>query len=133
MAKKVRFDVVQAWSQDSNASAPKPDTHLNYFTCTLGGAARWNKDHTHPFQTVNDLIDEQAKELRQRPALNFAGGCHAVDGKEMKSGMFTTLPPYSSLSLPLSLLVLSSMLTRDCRFHLPRTPELLTGDCSKTS
>lgn len=87
MAKKVRFDVVQPWSQDSNCSAPRPETHLNYFTCTLGGAARWNKEHTHPFQTVNDLIDAQARELRQRPALNFAGGCHAEDGKEMKSGM----------------------------------------------
>lgn len=85
MAKKVRFDVVQPWSQDNNSSAPRPETHLNYFTCTLGGAARWNKEHTHPFQTVNDLIDAQARELRQRPALNFAGGCHAEDGKEMKS------------------------------------------------
>lgn len=61
-------------------------THLNYFTCTLGEAAIWNAQHPHPFTTVNHLIDEQADELRQRPAVNFPGGCLSEDGREMKSG-----------------------------------------------
>lgn len=121
MAKKVRFDVVQPWSQDSKSSAPRPETHLNYFTCTLGGAARWNKEHTHPFETVNDLIDAQAKELRQRPALNFAGGCHAEDGKEMKSGMLQQCH------------YMRSHVNAEHRFHLSRTSKLLTGNCSQTS
>ncbi|KAL1848673.1 putative NRPS-like protein biosynthetic cluster [Diaporthe australafricana] len=63
----------------------KVETHLNYFTCTLGEAARWNAEHPHPFHTVNHLIDEQAEDLRQTPAVNFPGGCFAEDGKEMKS------------------------------------------------
>lgn len=86
MSKKVRFDV-HAWSQDSTpASMAQADTRLNYFTCTLGEAATWNADHPHPFHTVNHLIDEQAEDLRQRPAVNFPGGCFADDGREMKSG-----------------------------------------------
>lgn len=121
MAKKVRFDVVQAWSQDGNASATKPETHLNYFTCTLGGAARWNKENTHPFQTVNDLIDAQAQELRQRPALNFAGGCHAEDGKEMKSGMSQWCH------------FIRSHADTGLRLHLSRTPQLFIGNCSEAS
>lgn len=61
-------------------------TNLNYFICTLGEAAIWNREHPHPFHTVNDLVDEQAKELRQRPAINFAGGCNGEDGRQVKSG-----------------------------------------------
>lgn len=86
MAKRVRFDVVPAWSR-SGSPVPIAETHLNYFTCTLGEAARWSAENPHPFLTVNDLIDEQARELRQRPALNIAGDCHAEDGRELKSGM----------------------------------------------
>ncbi|KAK7710297.1 putative NRPS-like protein biosynthetic cluster [Diaporthe eres] len=85
MSKKVRFNV-HAWSQDSTSAAmAQADTRLNYFTCTLGEAATWNADHPHPFHTVNHLIDEQAEDLRQRPAVNFPGGCFAEDGREIKS------------------------------------------------
>lgn len=61
-------------------------TTLNYFLCTLGEAAIWNREHPHPFHTVNHLIDEQAKELPQRTAVNFPGACNGEDGREMKSG-----------------------------------------------
>ena len=84
-SKKVRFGVVGAWNHDEHV-AIMAGTSLNYFTCTLGEAARWNADHPHPFYTVNDLIDEQAQEFRQRSALNIAGD-HAEHGKEIKSGM----------------------------------------------
>lgn len=88
MSKKhVRFQVqVQVWSHEDNKPHVMEPTHLNYFTCTLGEAALWNADHSHPFRTVNDLIDEQAKEIRQRPAVNFPGGCYGEDGRGMKSG-----------------------------------------------
>lgn len=83
--KHVRFQV-HSWSHDEKKHRAMDGTPLNYFTCTLGEAARWNVDHPHPFTTVNDLIDEQAKELRQRPAVNFPGGCYGEDGRGMKSG-----------------------------------------------
>lgn len=88
MSKKVRFHEVGGWSQeqDHNKSGTMRETQLNYFICTLGEASRWNREHPHPFHTVNDLIDEQAKELRQRPAVNFPGGCNGEDGRTMKSG-----------------------------------------------
>lgn len=90
MSKKVRFHV-DAWSHGwtknpGTGTMETAETHLNYFTCTLGEAARWNADHPHPFHTVNHLIDEQAEDLRQTPAVNFPGGCFAEDGREMKSG-----------------------------------------------
>lgn len=86
MPKKVRFSV-HAWNQDPTpATMAQADTRLNYFTCTLGEAAQWSADHPHPFHTVNHLIDEQAGDLRQRPAVNFPGGCFAEDGREIKSG-----------------------------------------------
>ncbi|KKY31864.1 putative l-aminoadipate-semialdehyde dehydrogenase [Diaporthe ampelina] len=85
MSKKVRFNV-KAWSQDTaQGTMAQDDTRLNYFTCTLGEAATWNADHPHPFHTVNHLIDEQAEDLRQRPAVNFPGGCFAEDGRVIKS------------------------------------------------
>ena len=46
---------------------------LNYFTCTLGQAAAWNEEHPHSFQTVNDLIDEQAERFPNHPAVGFPG------------------------------------------------------------
>lgn len=87
MLKRVRFHV-HDWSQDSSQAGnmAQAETHLNYFTCTLGEAATWNAEHPHPFHTVNHLIDEQAKDQGQRPAVNFPGGCAAEDGREMKSG-----------------------------------------------
>ncbi|KAK2606703.1 hypothetical protein N8I77_005434 [Diaporthe amygdali] len=86
MLKRVRFHV-HDWSQDSSQAdnMAQVETHLNYFTCTLGEAATWNAEHPHPFHTVNHLIDEQAKDQGQRPAVNFPGGCAAEDGREMKS------------------------------------------------
>lgn len=87
-SKKVRFHI-KGWSHSTNNSNPEimPDTHLDYFTCTLGEAAKWNEAHPHPFETVNHLVDEQADELRERPAVTFPGGCNGEDGRPIKSGM----------------------------------------------
>lgn len=86
-SKKVRFQD-NAWDERSNGD--KADsmvaTHLDYFTCTLGEAAQWNDAHPHPFETVNHLVDAQADELRQRPAVNFPGGCNGANGRAIKSG-----------------------------------------------
>lgn len=93
MPKRVRFEV-RAWGHDSDHDLARnnmPETNLNYFICTLGEAARWNRDYPHPFETLHDLVDHQAKELRQRPALNFPGGCNGEDGHEMKSGEYSCL------------------------------------------
>lgn len=85
MSKRVRFQM-HGWDNDKKITGVMADPSLNYFTCTLGQAAQWNREHPHPFGTINDLIDEQAKDLRQRPAVNFPGGCHGEEGREMKSG-----------------------------------------------
>jgi hypothetical protein len=47
------------------------ETHQNYFTCTLGQALKL-KLRQQPFQNAIALIDEQAKELPDSPALGFA-------------------------------------------------------------
>ncbi|KEY71188.1 hypothetical protein S7711_02299 [Stachybotrys chartarum IBT 7711] len=47
------------------------ETHQNYFTCTLGQALKL-KLRQQPFQNVIALIDVQAKELPDSPALGFA-------------------------------------------------------------
>lgn len=88
MSKKVRFQIHGSNRNSSSTTAAMEDTqtNLDYFTCTLGEAARWNEAHPHPFQTVNHLIDEQADDLGQRPAVNFPGGCAGEDGRKMKSG-----------------------------------------------
>ncbi|PSR99252.1 hypothetical protein BD289DRAFT_361380 [Coniella lustricola] len=94
----VRFQV-NGWNDDKktacahdelsptsiSASCSALTANPSYFTCTLGQAARWNANRPHPFKTVNHLIDEQANELRQRPAVNFPGGCYSDDGREMKT------------------------------------------------
>lgn len=88
-SKKVRFHSSGGTAHDKTAAADAEDTtetNLNYFTCTLGEAAKWNEAHPHPFETVNDLVDVQAGDLRQRPAVNFPGGCNGEDGRAMKSG-----------------------------------------------
>lgn len=87
-AKKVRFHI-NGWSSRNSKTGNvenMTETHLNYFTCTLGEAAKWNEIHPHSFKTINHLIDVQADELRQRPAVNFPGGCTGEDGRSMKSG-----------------------------------------------
>ncbi|KAI0127279.1 hypothetical protein BJ170DRAFT_367711 [Xylariales sp. AK1849] len=48
---------------------------LNYFTCTLGQAALWrqsSREHQKSFSTVLELIEEQAKDVSDSPALGFA-------------------------------------------------------------
>lgn len=49
---------------------------LNYFTCTLGQAAQWKQrqsgEQPVQFDTILELIEEQASELPERPALGFA-------------------------------------------------------------
>ena len=44
---------------------------LNYFVCTLGQAAVWNEKHRHSFETINDLIDGQAENFPDAPAVGF--------------------------------------------------------------
>ncbi len=43
----------------------------NYFVCTLGQAAAVNATKLHPFKTVNQLIDSQAREYPNNPAVGF--------------------------------------------------------------
>lgn len=45
---------------------------LDYFTCTLGEAARWNKEHPNDYHTVNDLVDILAEQYPQDLAFSFA-------------------------------------------------------------
>ncbi|KAH6660833.1 hypothetical protein BKA67DRAFT_508664 [Truncatella angustata] len=50
---------------------------LNYFTCTLGQSALWqqqqqSKGIKSAFTTVLEVVDEQAKDLPESPALGFA-------------------------------------------------------------
>lgn len=50
-------------------------TEYNYFTCTLGEAALWKKSLNHEpdsYETVLDLIDSQARDCPDAPALGFA-------------------------------------------------------------
>lgn len=84
--KKVRFQIHGRNPNGNSKAMAEAQTDLNYFTCTLGEAARWNEVHPHPFETVNHLVDVQAEELGQRPAVNFPGGCAGEDGRAMKSG-----------------------------------------------
>lgn len=46
----------------------------NYFTCTLGEAQRWKSKHndSKAFDNVIDLIDRQAKEFPDLPAIGFS-------------------------------------------------------------
>lgn len=48
----------------------------NYFTCTLGEAARWKAQAVEPtqesYETIIELIDGQARRRPQSPALGFA-------------------------------------------------------------
>ena len=45
--------------------------NVNYFVCTLGQAAALNADQPHPFKTVNEFIDHQAREHPSHPAIGF--------------------------------------------------------------
>ena len=54
---------------DVQVSAANAD--VNYFVCTLGQAAALNADKPHPFQTVNEFIDHQAREHPSHPAIGF--------------------------------------------------------------
>ncbi|KAI9807358.1 MAG: hypothetical protein M1833_000101 [Piccolia ochrophora] len=47
-----------------------PDT--NYFVCTLGEAAVFNALNPHPFSTISDFLDHQARTIPQNPAVGFA-------------------------------------------------------------
>ncbi len=44
---------------------------FNYFTCTLGQAAASRAEHSTSYGTINDLFDEQCKEIPQQPAVGF--------------------------------------------------------------
>lgn len=43
----------------------------NYFVCTLGQAAQLTNQSQHQFETVSDLIDSQAREFPDVPAIGF--------------------------------------------------------------
>ena len=47
------------------------DRDQTYFTCTLGQAQRLKLEQ-QPFQNVIAMIDEQARQLPDSPALGFA-------------------------------------------------------------
>ena len=49
---------------------------LTYFTCTLGEAAQWkasSPNRRQSFKTVLDMIEQQANEIPELPALGFPG------------------------------------------------------------
>ncbi|KAK7750271.1 putative NRPS-like protein biosynthetic cluster [Diatrype stigma] len=53
---------------------------LNYFTCTLGQASQWKKrnqpgQQPAQFDTILELLDEQARLFPDKPALGFADFC----------------------------------------------------------
>lgn len=53
---------------------------LNYFTFTLGQASQWKKknqsgEQPAQFDTILELLDEQARQLPDKPALGFAQFC----------------------------------------------------------
>lgn len=50
-------------------SPMKPAT--NYFICTLGEAAEFNAQTPHRFKTINELVDQQSREIPLRPAVAF--------------------------------------------------------------
>ena len=54
-----------------NAQLPAETVHVNYFVCTLGQAAAVIADKPHPFKTVNEFIDYQARQHPSRPAVGF--------------------------------------------------------------
>ena len=54
---------------DAQSSAVSAD--VNYFVCTLGQAAVLIADKPHPYRTVNEFIDHQAREHSSRPAIGF--------------------------------------------------------------
>ncbi|KAI0144639.1 hypothetical protein GGR57DRAFT_323113 [Xylariaceae sp. FL1272] len=69
-------------------------TDLNDFTCTLGQAASLRRQQDEPitsFQTVLELIDEQAKRLPGSPALGFANFTKPKRSAESQSDSVTFL------------------------------------------
>ena len=54
---------------DEQSSTATAD--VNYFVCTLGQAAALIADKPHPFKTVNEFIDHQAREHPSYPATGF--------------------------------------------------------------
>lgn len=69
---------------------------LNYFVCTLGQAAVWNEKHPHSFETINDLIDEQAEKVPDAPAVGFLAMRQRATYGPWNKGfrMFMILGPY---------------------------------------
>ncbi|TPX16274.1 uncharacterized protein E0L32_003923 [Thyridium curvatum] len=45
---------------------------LTYFTCTLGQAAKWKQTNPRTFDTINHLLDEQAKYTPESLAVGFS-------------------------------------------------------------
>ena len=55
----------------TDAQLPTATADVNYFVCTLGQAAALIADEPHPFKTVNEFIDYQAREHPSHPAFGF--------------------------------------------------------------
>ena len=55
---------------DTHQAAGEPD--LNYFVCTLGQADVINANKFRPWKTLNELLDHQAEQHFDRPAVGFA-------------------------------------------------------------
>ncbi|KAJ4420820.1 putative NRPS-like protein biosynthetic cluster [Gnomoniopsis sp. IMI 355080] len=126
-SKRVRFHISGWTALNKTADADTDNmskTNLNYFTCTLGEAAKWNEAHPHPFETVNDLIDVQAGEMRQRPAVNFPGGCNGEDGRAMKSEFILTW--LGLMRLGVSVMLLAPQLEPKAIEHLCHTCKITT-------
>lgn len=137
-ARTVRFQI-GGWSEDKKTTiehadlSPASASKLSYFTCTLGQAAKWNEQHPHPFQTVNHLIDAQANELRQRPAVNFPGSCYTGDGRAMKTGkaLISYAGPKTEDEIHKRQDGLPTVLFHS-RLYLQRAPSIFSGRCRKS-
>ncbi|KAK9423820.1 hypothetical protein SUNI508_03836 [Seiridium unicorne] len=88
---------------------------LNYFTCTLGQCALWKqqqpKNTRKSFDTVLELIDEQAREYPDSAALGFAD-FHADDNQHRPS--FVTFRELRKLSQAAAKILAQDLRLEDC-------------------
>ncbi|KAF5724834.1 nonribosomal peptide synthetase [Fusarium mundagurra] len=87
--------------------------NANYFTCTLGEAARLKRkdDKAKTWTTVVELIDDQAERNPDAPALGFATFTHlksTQDTSKHAAGILSTHLPKQPKSLKIGLLSSSS-------------------------
>ncbi|KAL8873605.1 MAG: hypothetical protein Q9174_000953 [Haloplaca sp. 1 TL-2023] len=64
---------------------------LNYFTCTLGQAVAVNERYPHPYETIIDFLEYQAKVVPDDLAVGFPiPGPHAEQAANIENGTFKT-------------------------------------------